>query len=128
MGIDCPDVRQVIHWGVPEDVETYLQESGRAGRDGELSCALMVYGKGDLRSKYISKHMAKYCENSTTCRWELLFQDFADCQIDSQSKGCLCCDICRKNCTCGMCEELLRRVFFSIRYMYVESFFIVHSQ
>ena len=38
MSIDCHDVRQTIHWGVSEDVEMYIQESGRAGRDGLLSC------------------------------------------------------------------------------------------
>lgn len=45
MGVDCPDVRQIIHWGVPEDVETYVQET--AGRDGFLSCAVLFHGHGD---------------------------------------------------------------------------------
>ncbi len=31
MGLDCPNVRRIIHWGVPADVESYLQETGRAG-------------------------------------------------------------------------------------------------
>lgn len=39
MGIDCPDVHQIIHWGVPDDEEMYVQETGQAGRDGALSCA-----------------------------------------------------------------------------------------
>ena len=51
MAIDCLDVRQIIHWGVPEDVETYVQETGTAGRGGLPSCALMFHGKGDLGKK-----------------------------------------------------------------------------
>ena len=65
MGIDCPDVRQIIHWGVPEDAEMYVQESGRAGRDGQTSCALLVYGKRDRCKTYTSEHMIKYCQNES---------------------------------------------------------------
>lgn len=41
MGINCKDVRYAVHWGVPEDAEMYVQESGRAGRDEFLSCVLI---------------------------------------------------------------------------------------
>ena len=41
MGLDCPDVRRIIHWGPHEDIEMYLQETGRAGRDGSQACAIL---------------------------------------------------------------------------------------
>ena len=34
MGLDCENIREVIHWGPSSDIESYVQESGRAGRDG----------------------------------------------------------------------------------------------
>ena len=37
LGIDCPNVRQVVHFGLPEDVESYVQHTGHAGRDSERS-------------------------------------------------------------------------------------------
>ncbi len=40
MGIDSPDVRTIVHWGVSEDCEMYVQESGRAGRDGLQSYSI----------------------------------------------------------------------------------------
>ena len=63
MGIDSPDVREVINWGVSADCEMYVQESGHAGRDELQSCAITYYGKGDLNKKFISPQMIKYCVN-----------------------------------------------------------------
>ena len=45
MGLDCPNVRRVIHWGPSSDVEQYLQETGRAGRDG-LPAQAILYNIG----------------------------------------------------------------------------------
>ena len=44
MGIDCPNIRNVMHFGVPGTIEQYIQEAGWAGRDGEPSTALLLYG------------------------------------------------------------------------------------
>lgn len=43
LGIDCPDIRRVYHWGTPDDIDLYVQESGRAGRESEQSNVVLLY-------------------------------------------------------------------------------------
>ena len=60
MGIDCPDVRQV-----PEDTESYIQETGHAGRDGNPALALLLTTK--YANRHIDKSMKEYQANVSTC-------------------------------------------------------------
>ncbi len=49
MGIDRPDIRLVVHYSMPGTLEAYYQEVGRAGRDGELARAVLLYDRDDRR-------------------------------------------------------------------------------
>jgi ATP-dependent DNA helicase RecQ len=107
MGIDKPDVRYVIHTGIPKSVEHYQQETGRGGRDGlEAECWLFTGGKDLLTweriiaeqpdeirdaSKAMLQGMLDYADGAA-CRHRLLVQHFGqDLAADCGDA----CDICR---------------------------------
>ena len=90
MGLACVDVTQIIHWGPASDVESYMQEFGRAGRNGQQSSAVLCE---EFRSeKKISKDMVEYCIQGKSYRRALLCSYF-DFNVTDVS-GCSCCDVC----------------------------------
>ncbi|MEO6546816.1 MAG: ATP-dependent DNA helicase RecQ [Ferruginibacter sp.] len=57
MGIDKPDVRTVIHYGVPDCLENYYQEAGRAGRDGKRSYAVLLYNEREIADMQLQSNI-----------------------------------------------------------------------
>ena len=83
MGINKPDIRLVVHYELPDSLENYAQEIGRAGRDGQQSYALLLYQDGDERIHYFLQQQTQ--EERLTFELRMEHQAF-DGMSDLQEK------------------------------------------
>ena len=105
MGLDSPNVRHVLHWEPPEDLEQYVQETGRGGCDGAMAKCILYFSPKDLRAKHhVTAGMEAYCENTVECRRVLLMRQFTEEIMKTPTHLHLCCDICTTVCTCADCQ------------------------
>lgn len=106
MGIDKPNVRFVVHYDVPKNIEGYYQETGRAGRDGLPSEALLLYGAQDVVTAryFVNKNPNEAQQRIESHKLEAMVQ-FAEAQIcrrkvllhyfgEALDENCGNCDVC----------------------------------
>lgn len=106
MGLNDPNIYQCIHYGPPESIEAYLQETGHCGRDRTPSSAVLYYSSKHVSgTSEVSDSMKGYCGNDGYCRRKLLLTEFApSASIECPSPIHRCCDVCKRECDCEGCS------------------------
>ena len=98
MGVDCRAVHRTIHFGPSKNLEAFVQESGRAGRDGKPSVSYLLYH--GLLLTHVEKDIKNFI-HTKDCRRKFLLEEFNDTSAHTTVVDHLCCDNCSKNCGCG---------------------------
>jgi ATP-dependent DNA helicase RecQ len=120
LGIDKADIRTIIHRDCPPSVEAYLQESGRAGRDGQPSAAVLLWGPEDERhlaraqgeaAKQRLTKLLDYARDTRRCRRQALLR-LLDYDGETDSPAQHCCDVCEKQAKTDLREERSLLDFF----------------
>lgn len=107
IGVDVPNIRRVLHIGVPKTMEEYFQETGRVGRDGENAVATLYYNGRDIATgKHSVDNVMRQLATSQTCKREIILQYFGH-EIPKRSDLHSCCDYHKAICDCQTCLDTL---------------------
>ena len=98
-------VRQIVHIGPPHTIREYFQETGRAGRDGKSSKAILYYNNRDISENKpgIQEEIKMYCRSKGVCLRKLLLQYLDVEQPVPVTSSHTCCRVCKDTCICIEC-------------------------
>lgn len=105
MGVDIPSIRHVIHISPPCSIKAYFQETGRAGRDGKHTQALLYYNNHDIAKNRVgmTDEMRLFCKSESCLRIQMLHALDFDNSYPIEPAH-LCCNMCAKKCSCEECH------------------------
>ena len=103
MGIDIKSCHSVIMYGPPSNVVDLVQELGRVGRDGQQSCATVLFNCRQLR--HVDKDVKLFLENNDCRRRNILAHFLDESDLLNLAISHDCCDICETKCNCGECKK-----------------------
>ena len=108
LGVNIPDVRQIIHIGAPCTLESYYQEIGRAGRDSKQARASLHYNGHDIASnrRGMTEEMRMFCRENTGCLRKLILTYLGSNNLTTtkETDRHLCCSNCLNMCECNSCQ------------------------
>ena len=97
MGVNFSNVRMIIHYGPPREMKDFVQQIGRAGRDGQPSKAVLLYNGLHLRS--CEENIKEYCSSNSGCLTKLLLAEFGSLEPETEYDHD-CSIHCHKDCLC----------------------------
>lgn len=108
MGVDAPCVENIIHITPPSNIESYVQETGRAGRTGIPSRATLYYNNSDIAAnkEHVQEPMKVYCRSQDTCLRKQILEYLGFSGVTQQR----CCCICD-----GTCNNVAKNVPKSVK-------------
>ncbi|XP_069136223.1 ATP-dependent DNA helicase RecQ-like [Argopecten irradians] len=99
MGVNFYGVNDIIHYGLPREMDTFVQQMGRAGREGSYSKELVLYKMHKGHLSKVESDLVKLIKDDTTCRHKTLCDSYASEHVSISPKH-KCCDVCEKHCDC----------------------------
>ena len=124
MGINKPDIRHIVRNGVPENILSWVQELGRAGRDGKESWATILFRKGDVSyaNAWILNNLSNrtrcdqilsgfadswryvYAHLAGLCRRKMILELFGE-DVTMPEYSSDCCDVCKNSTSAVSCDH-----------------------